>query len=43
MLAHQRDASTKIGRDRGWATDTRATFDAMTGPTDALFGVVGGR
>jgi probable LLM family oxidoreductase len=37
MYPHQRDAFTKIGRERGWAPYTREGFDAMTGPTGALF------
>jgi probable LLM family oxidoreductase len=37
MFPHQRDAFTKIGRERGWAPYTRAAFDAMTGPAGALF------
>ena len=37
MFPHQRDAFTKIGRERGWAPYTREGFDAMTGPTGALF------
>jgi probable LLM family oxidoreductase len=37
MFPHQRDAFTRIGRERGWAPYTRAGFDAMTGPTGALF------
>ncbi len=37
MFPHQRDAFTKIGRERGWAPYTREAFDAMTGPTGALF------
>jgi len=37
MFPHQRDAFTRIGRERGWAPYTREAFDAMTGPTGALF------
>jgi probable LLM family oxidoreductase len=37
MFPHQRDAFTRIGRERGWAPYTRDAFDAMTGPTGALF------
>jgi probable LLM family oxidoreductase len=37
MFPHQRDAFTRIGRERGWAPYTREGFDAMTGPTGALF------
>ena len=37
MFPHQRDAFTTIGRERGWAPYTREGFDAMTGPTGALF------
>ena len=37
MFSHQRDAFTRIGRERGWAPYTREAFDAMTGPTGALF------
>ena len=37
MYPHQRDAFTKIGRERRWAPYTREGFDAMTGPTGALF------
>jgi probable LLM family oxidoreductase len=37
MWPHQRDAFTRIGRERGWAPYTREAFDAMTGPTGALF------
>jgi probable LLM family oxidoreductase len=37
MFPHQRDAFTRIGRERGWAPYTRQAFDSMTGPTGALF------
>ncbi len=37
MFPHQRDAFTKIGRERGWAPYTREAFDAMAGPEGALF------
>jgi probable LLM family oxidoreductase len=37
MFPHQRDAFTRIGRERGWAPYTRRAFDSMTGPTGALF------
>ena len=37
MFPHQREAFTRIGRERGWAPYTREGFDAMTGPTGALF------
>jgi probable LLM family oxidoreductase len=37
MFPHQREAFTRIGRERGWAPYTREAFDAMTGPTGALF------
>jgi probable LLM family oxidoreductase len=37
MFPFQRDAFTRIGRERGWAPYTRSAFDAMTGPTGALF------
>ncbi len=37
MFPHQRDMFTRIGRERGWAPYTREAFDAMSGPTGALF------
>jgi probable LLM family oxidoreductase len=37
MFPHQREAFTRIGRERGWAPYTREGFDAQTGPTGALF------
>jgi alkanesulfonate monooxygenase SsuD/methylene tetrahydromethanopterin reductase-like flavin-dependent oxidoreductase (luciferase family) len=37
MFPHQQEAFSRIGRERGWAPYTRASFDAMTGPTGALF------
>jgi probable LLM family oxidoreductase len=37
MFPPQQEAFSRIGRERGWAPYTREGFDAMTGPTGALF------
>lgn len=37
LFPYHAAAFTKIGRERGWPPTTRAHFDAMLGPTGALF------
>ena len=37
LFPYHAAAFTKIGKERGWPPTTRAHFDAMTGPTGALF------